>query len=70
METTFLRCIGILVFGPLAGSLPLDIAPPAAAAGLSAALLAALCGLVVVIGVAAFFVIRAIKKNQAGKDRS
>lgn len=70
METAFLRFIGILVFGPLAGSLPLDVAPPAAAVGLSVVLLAALCGLVVVIGIAAFFVIRAIKKNQAGRDRS
>lgn len=69
METGLMRFMGMLIFGPLAGSLPRDIAPPVAA-GLSALELTFLCGLVVVIGAVAFFVIRAIKKNQAGRDRS
>ncbi len=65
METGLLQLLGVLVF-----SLPIDVAPPVGSlVGLSVALLAILCFLVVGIGLVAFFVIRAIKKNQASKNQ-
>jgi hypothetical protein len=74
MGTGFLQLMGIHFFA-LPGRIMLDVAPPPTDVappptlylGLGLGVLAALCGLVVVIAVVAFFVIRAVKKNNAAK---
>ncbi len=70
MEMVFLRLLAALLTGPLAGNLPLDVAPPTALIGISLVALVVLFALVVGVIALAVFVIRAIKKNQASKDRS
>ncbi len=71
METGFLPLMGILLFGRLTGSLPLDVAPPVAGViGLSVIAIVALVIVVAVIVAVALFVIRAIKRNQTGKGSS
>ena len=75
MGTGFLRLGGLLLF-TLPGRSTLDIAPPPTdvappptlLAGLGLVVLAGLCVFVVVIGVVAFFVIRAIRKNRLAKQ--
>jgi hypothetical protein len=48
---------------------PTDVAPPPTLlAGVGWVVLAALCALVIVIGVVAFFVIRAVRKNRLAKQ--
>lgn len=61
MQTGFLRLMALVP--------PRDVAPPPdlPVVGIAAGVIAALCCLVVLIAVAAFFVIRAIKKNNATK---
>jgi Na+-transporting methylmalonyl-CoA/oxaloacetate decarboxylase gamma subunit len=47
----------------------LDVAPPPSVlVGIGGFLLAGLCVLVIVIGVVAFFVIRAVRKNRIAKE--
>jgi hypothetical protein len=71
METGFLRLIGALLFARLDGGVLLDVAPPPAVlAGIGGFLLAGLCVLVIVIGVVAFFVIRAVRKNRVAKENA
>jgi hypothetical protein len=73
METGSLQRLGLLI-STLPERLthldvappPTDIAPPTVlVGGLVVGVLIALCLLVVVVGIVAFFVIRAIKKNRA-----
>ena len=71
MEIGFLRLLGVLILARVAGSLPLDVAPPVAGVvALSAIAIVALVVVVAVIAAIALIVIRAIKKNQAGKGQS
>jgi hypothetical protein len=68
MGTGFLRLIVALLFTLLDGIVHLDVAPPPTGlAGLRLFLLAGLFAFIVMIGVVAFFVIRAVRKNQAAK---
>lgn len=62
METGFLRMMALVP--------PTDVAPPPVVpiVGITAGVIAALCCLVVVVGVVAFLVIRAIKKNRTPKE--
>jgi hypothetical protein len=70
MKTGFLRLFGIILVCTLPErGVRADVAPPvevAAAVSLGAVL--ALCLVVLVIAVASFFVIRAIKKSHTPKD--
>lgn len=75
MRKGFLQLGGVLLFGlPVRIMLdvappPTDVAPPTTAlAGVGLIVLAALCVFVIVIGVVAFFVIRAIRKNRTAKE--
>ncbi len=75
MGIGFMQLGGLLLFALPGRSLldiappPTDVAPPPTVlGGLGLAVLAVLCLFVVGIGVAAFFVIRAIRKNRAGKE--
>ena len=69
METGFLRLMGALLFARLEGGVLLDVAPPPSVlAGIGGLVLAGLCVLVIVIGVVAFFVIRAVRKNRIAKE--
>jgi hypothetical protein len=72
MEIGFLRLMGALLFARLDGGVLLDVAPPPAVlagiGGLGLILMAGLCLLVIVIGVVAFFVIRAVRKNRIAKE--
>ena len=72
MEIGFLRLIGALLFALLNGGVLLDVAPPPTVllgvGGL--VLLAGLCVFVIVIGVVAFFVIRAVRKNRVAKENA
>ena len=69
METGFLRLLGALLFTRLDGGVLLDVAPPPSMLlGIGGFLLAGLCVLVIVIGVVAFFVIRAVRKNRIAKE--
>ena len=73
METGFLRLMGALLFALLDRGVHLDVAPPptvlvAGVGGL--VLLAGLCVFVIVIGVVAFFVIRAVRKNRVAKENA
>ena len=70
MEIDFMRSMGALLFAPLQGGLRLDVAPPPSVlAGIGGLiLLAGLCVFVIVIGVVAFFVIRAVRKNRVVKE--
>jgi hypothetical protein len=69
METGFLRLLGALLFTRLDGGVLLDVAPPPSVLlGIGGFLLAGLCVLVIVIGVVAFFVIRAVRKNRIAKE--
>jgi hypothetical protein len=75
MGTAFLQ-LGNLLLYALPGRSVLDVAPPptdvapppVALAGVGLAVLAGLGCLVVVIVVAAFFVIRAVRKNRMAKE--
>jgi uncharacterized membrane protein len=68
MGTGFFRLMVSLLYTLMDGIVHLDVAPPPAGlAGLGLFLLAGLFALVVVIGVVAFFVIRAVRKNQVAK---
>ena len=60
MQTGLLRLMALVP--------PIDVAPPSAIIGLGIGLLIVVCGLVAVVAVVAFFVIRAVKKNRAAKD--
>jgi Na+-transporting methylmalonyl-CoA/oxaloacetate decarboxylase gamma subunit len=63
--------MGALLFARLDGGVRLDVAPPPAvlAAGVGGTIvLAGLCVFVIVIGIVAFFVIRAVRKNRAAKE--
>jgi hypothetical protein len=69
METGFLRLLGALLFTRLDGGVLLDVAPPPSVLlGIGGFLLAGLCVLVIVIGLVAFFVIRAVRKNRIAKE--
>jgi hypothetical protein len=69
METGFLRLSGALLFTRLDGGVLLDVAPPPSVLlGIGGFLLAGLCVLVIVIGLVAFFVIRAVRKNRIAKE--
>jgi hypothetical protein len=69
METGFLRLLGALLFARLDGGVLLDVAPPPSVLlGMGGFLVAGLCVLVIVIGVVAFFVIRAVRKNRIAKE--
>jgi hypothetical protein len=84
MKTGFLQLLGVILFSALRmvrldvapppteipTPLPVDVAPPTSYLGLGLGVLAALCCLVLVVAVVAFFVIRAIKKNSAAKNNS
>ena len=58
MQTGFLR---LMVLVPPTDVAPLPVVP---IAGIAVGVIVALCGLVVVVGVVAFFVIRAVRKNR------
>ena len=69
MKTGFLRLIGIL----LACALPekivrADVAPPVEIVAVPLAGMAGICLVVLIVAVASFFVIRAIKKSQTPKN--
>ncbi len=73
MKTNFMRLLGII----LACALPsrvvrADVAPPVPveAVVVPLALIVGLCLVVLIIAVASFFIIRAIKKNQTPKGGS
>jgi heme/copper-type cytochrome/quinol oxidase subunit 2 len=69
METGFLHLLGALLFTRLDGGVLLDVAPPPSMLlGIGGFLLAGLCVFVIVIGVVAFFVIRAVRKNRIAKE--
>jgi heme/copper-type cytochrome/quinol oxidase subunit 2 len=69
MGTAFLRFMGALLFSLPEGSVRLDVAPPPTLlAGIGLVALAGLCLFVLAIGIVAFFVIRAVKKNRTVKD--
>jgi len=70
METGFLRLMGALLFTRLDGGVLLDVAPVPAVLGGGVVLLAGLCVFVIVIGVVAFFVIRAVRKNRVAKENA
>ena len=69
MEIGFVQLMRDLILRGPQANLPLDVAPPPpeAAAGLTAGAIAVLFFLVLGIILVAFFVIRAIKKNQANQ---
>jgi hypothetical protein len=62
MTTGFLFLMGALPIVDVAP--PPDVVPPTTYLGIGLGMLAGLCCLVIVVGVIAFFVIRAIKKNR------
>jgi len=71
MEIGFLRLLGALLFARLEGGALLDVAPPPSVlVGIGGFLLAGLCVLVILIGVVAFFVIRAVRKNRTAKENA
>jgi hypothetical protein len=67
MKTVFLYLMGALPLVDVAPP-PGDVVPPTTYLGWGLGVLAALCCLVVLVAVAAFFVIRAVKKNRLAKD--
>ena len=77
MKTGFLQLLGVILISVLPARIvsldialpPTDVVPPSTLLlGLSLGVLAALCGLVFVVALVAFFVLRAIKKNRATKE--
>lgn len=77
MKTEFLQMIGVVLFSAMRMARfdivlpPADVAPPPVILlGLGVGALVALGAVVLVVAVVAFFVIRAIKKNNAAKKNS
>jgi hypothetical protein len=70
MEIVLWQLLGIPLFGWTIGNFPFDVAPPVTeVVGLSAVAISALCAVTLVIAGVGYLVIRAIKKNQAGKNQ-
>lgn len=71
MQTIFSELMGVPLLALVYAKVLLDVAPqPAVLAGLALGMIAVLCGVVLVIAIIAFFVIRAIKKNREGGKQS
>jgi len=71
MQTIFSELMGCTASCPcIRKGTPRCRAAPAVLAGLALGMIAVLCGVVLVIAIIAFFVIRAIKKNREGGKQS
>jgi hypothetical protein len=69
MKTGFLRLLGIILICALPAQVArADVAPPVEIVAVPLALIIGLCLVVLIIAVASFFVIRAIKKSHPPKD--